>query len=123
MGSRHGSHTCEIMQIDRKRAWEPHAGRNAHVPQAVEEGMLSAQQFCHALGYREVPPLFHTGTCKAWGVPHEVLKCRRMQAAARVLGLPSTGEYTRDLIKQYDSNNDGAVDWPEFVRYLEGAAP
>ncbi len=41
-----------------------------------------------------------------------------MQGALRRLGLPGSQHYVQDLLKQYDVNHDGSVDWEEYKQYV-----
>lgn len=41
-----------------------------------------------------------------------------LQSALRKLGLPASKQYVAALLKQYDRNNDGSVDWEEYKRYV-----
>ena len=45
-------------------------------------------------------------------------KARRMQAALRTLGLPHSDAYVGEIMRQYDVNGDGKVDFGEFRRYV-----
>ena len=41
-----------------------------------------------------------------------------MQAALRALGLPHNDAYVGEIMRQYDANGDGTVDFGEFRRYV-----
>jgi len=40
------------------------------------------------------------------------------QAALRTLGLPANDAYMDEIMRQYDANRDGSVDFGEFRRYV-----
>lgn len=43
----------------------------------------------------------------------------QVQEALRKLGLPGDSRaYISDLLKQYDRNHDGSIDWEEYKRYV-----
>jgi Ca2+-binding EF-hand superfamily protein len=42
-----------------------------------------------------------------------------VQEALNKLGLPGNSHaYIADLLKQYDRNHDGSIDWEEYKRYV-----
>ena len=41
-----------------------------------------------------------------------------MQAALGEVGLPQTGQYVEQLLKQYDGNGDKRIDFAEFKAYV-----
>jgi len=50
--------------------------------------------------------------------PTRRLLSDRVQAALRTLGLPANDAYVDEIMRQYDANRDGSVDFGEFRRYV-----
>ncbi|KAK9813123.1 hypothetical protein WJX72_009417 [[Myrmecia] bisecta] len=46
------------------------------------------------------------------------LDLNELRAALCKLGLPSSEDYLREMMHQYDENQDGTVDWAEFQKYV-----